>query len=75
MRTELDVLLNEDNRRLALERGVRGVPTIDAFYRGKLIGSVVGDHPFENVFEVLEDCVRKKEGNIASHTPLHELLK
>jgi len=73
--TEFDVLLNEDNRHLALDHGVRGVPTIDVFYKGRVIGSVVGNHPFENVVQILKDCITKKEGNIAPHTPLRELMK
>ena len=73
--SEFDVLLNENNRHLALDRGVRGVPTIDIFYKGRVIGSVVGNHSFENVVQILEDCINKKEGNIAPHTPLLELMK
>ena len=73
--TEFEVLLNEDNRRLALDCGVRGVPTIDVFYKGRIIGSIIGNHSYEYVIQILEDCIKKKEGNIAPHTPLHELIK
>jgi thioredoxin 1 len=73
MFTKLDVLFNEDNRQLAISRGIRGVPTIEVFYRGRVIGSVVGNHPFKNITKILEDCLDDKDENVAPHTLLHEL--
>lgn len=70
---KLDVLANEDNRQLALSRGVRGVPTMELFYKGRVICSILGNHPFEKMVAILEESIRRKDENVAPHTLLYEL--
>ncbi len=70
----LDVLLNEDNRKLAVGRGVRGVPTIEVFYRGRIIGSIVGNHPMDKMVESLDKFLEGKDEHFGEHTPIHKLL-
>jgi thioredoxin 1 len=70
---KIDVLLNEDNRRLAIDRGIKGVPTIEVFYHGRVIGSIVGHHPFKVILKGVEEFMADKDQYIGPSTPLHEL--
>jgi thioredoxin 1 len=70
---KIDVLLNEDNRRLAIERGIKGVPTIEVFYHGRVIGSIVGHHPLKVILKGVEEFMADKDQYIGPSTPLHEL--
>jgi thioredoxin-like negative regulator of GroEL len=69
----LDVLASEDNRQFALSRGVRGVPTMELFYNGRVICSILGNHPFDKMVAILEESLRRKDENVAPHTLLNEL--
>jgi thioredoxin 1 len=69
----IDVLASEENRQLAVSRGVRGVPTMEMFYRGRVICNVVGNHPFDKMVEILEESLSEKDENIAPHTLLYDL--
>ena len=70
----LDVLLNKDNGKLAVSRGVRGVPTIEVFYRGRIVGSIVGNHPLDKMVESLKGFLAEKDKHFGENTPLHKLL-
>ena len=70
----LDVLLNMDNGKLAAGRGVRGVPTVEVFYRGRIIGSIVGNHPLDKMVESLNGFLAGKDEHFGVNTPLHKLL-
>lgn len=69
----VDVLASEDNRQLALSRGVRGVPTMELFYKGRVICNILGNHPFEKMITILEESVKRRDENVAPHTLLYEL--
>ncbi len=73
--SRLDVLGSEANRQLAIARGVRGVPTMEMFYKGRVICSVIGNHPLAKMVEILEESLKEKDENIAPHTLLYELPK
>ncbi len=66
----LDVHASEGNLRLAMSRGVRGVPTTEVFYNGRILGSLVGAHSVEQMDEVLERFLADKDKHFEAHTPL-----
>ena len=66
-------VLNEQNRILAHSRGVRTVPTLEMFYRGRVIGNITGYHHLEKVYEAIKGFLMKKEENVGPGTPLERL--
>ena len=66
----IDALRNEENRHLAFHRGVRSVPTLEVFYRGRHIGNVVGCHELDTLVEAIKDFIAKKAKYIGPSTPL-----
>lgn len=70
---KIDVMLNDSNRTLAHHRGVRTVPTLEIFYKGRVIGNVVGYHHFERVTKALKSFLVKKDRYVGPSTPLNKL--
>ena len=70
---KIDVLLSSSNRTLTHNRGVRRVPALEVFYKGRVIGSVMGYHHFEKVIEVLKDFLLKKGEYVGPGTLLSTL--
>jgi len=67
---KIDVLLVDENRNLAHDRGVRSVPTLEVFYRGRVIGSIVGYHHLEKVYETIKNFLSKKDEYVGPSTSL-----
>jgi thioredoxin-like negative regulator of GroEL len=70
---KIDVIVSEANRNLAHNRGVRTVPTIEVFYRGRVIGSIVGYHEIKKIEAAIRGFLSKKQENIGPGTSLMEL--
>jgi thioredoxin 1 len=70
---KIDVIRDEENRTLAHSRGVRTVPTIEVFYRGRVIGSIVGYHEIKKIKSTIKEFLSKKHENIGPGTSLTEL--
>lgn len=66
-------VFNEQNRILAHSRGVRTVPALEVFYRGRVIGNITGYHHLEKVYEAIKGFLMKKEENVGPGTPLERL--
>jgi thioredoxin-like negative regulator of GroEL len=67
---KIDVQSSDANRNLAHSRGVRTVPTLEIFHRGRVIGSMVGYHEVRKVVPTVKEFLSKKEENIGPGTPL-----
>ena len=67
---KIDVLRSKANRDLAHSRGVRTVPTLEVFYRGRVIGSMVGYHEAKKVISTVKEFLSKKEENVGPGTAL-----
>ena len=70
---KIDVLISEENRTLAYNRGVRSVPTLEVFYRGRVIGNIVGHHHLEKIRGAVRDFLAKKEEHIGPSCSLEDL--
>ena len=70
---KIDVMLDDSNRTLTHQRGVRTVPTLEIFYEGGVIGNIVGYHHFEKVAEALKGFLIKKDKYVGPSTPLNKL--
>jgi len=66
---KLNVPLNEDHESLAHLQGVRALPTLEVFYKGRVIGNIVGYHDFDSLSETVKDILSKKEENVGPSTP------
>lgn len=69
----IDVMLSDENRNLAHSRGVRSVPTVEVFYRGRVIGSLMGNHHIKKASEAVKGFLANREEHIGPSTPLPEL--
>ena len=58
---KVNVLKNQENRRLALEYGVMSTPTLMLFHKGKPIGQVIGFISKEKLRKVLNDMLKRIE--------------
>jgi thioredoxin 1 len=67
---KIDVLRSGANRTLAHRRGVRTVPTLEIFYRGRVIGSMVGYHEVKKLVPTVKKFLSEKEENIGPGTHL-----
>ncbi len=66
----VNVLQGDEGRGLAMRSGVQVVPTLKVFYRGVIVGEVVGDRPLDEVVESLKEIINNKERCIARSTPI-----
>ena len=70
---KIDVLISKENRALAHDRGVRSVPTLEVFYRGRVIGSIVGYHHLEKIYETIKGFLGRKDEYVGPSTYLENL--
>ena len=63
---KINVLKNQENRKLALEYGVTSTPTFMLFYKGKPIGQVIGFISKEQLRKVLGGMLKRIETPKAS---------
>jgi thioredoxin 1 len=70
---KIDVVLSKANRNLAHSRGVRTVPTLEVFYHGRVIGSIVGYHKIKKIVSTVKEFILKKDENVGPGTPLTNL--
>ena len=63
---KVNVLKNQENRKLALEYGVMSTPTLMLFHEGKPIGQVIGFISKEKLRKVLNDMLKRIETPKAS---------
>ncbi len=66
----IDVLSSAENQALAHSRGVHTVPTMEVFYRGRVIGTVVGNHHLERACEAVGGFLTNKDAYVGPGTSL-----
>ena len=54
----LNVMDNKENRRLAIEKGVVGTPTIKVYCKGVDVGEIVGMDTLSNLYIAVEDILK-----------------
>ncbi|MEM1659430.1 MAG: thioredoxin domain-containing protein [Candidatus Jordarchaeales archaeon] len=67
---KLNVLQSPGNRRLALNYGIMGTPTLVFFCAGRIVGQVVGFMPKENLKRIIDDMLQRHKECIEKSTPL-----
>jgi len=66
----VNVLESDEDKGLAMRAGVQAVPTLKVFYRGVIVGDLMGDWPLEEAVERLKEIIDNKERCIAKSTPI-----
>lgn len=67
---KMNILESEENRRIAMENGVMGTPTIKVFCDGRNVGEVVGFKPLRKLVKDLGEIFAEKEDCLKQSTPL-----
>jgi len=63
---KINIMKNQENRKLALEYGIMSTPTLMLFYKGKPIGQVIGFISKEQLRKVLGGMLKRIETPKAS---------
>jgi len=64
------LVAKEENRALANNRGIRSLPTLEVFYKGRVIGNIVGYHHLETISSCIKDILSTKEEHVGPSTPI-----
>jgi thioredoxin 1 len=67
---KMNILDNVDNRKIAIESGVMGTPTIKVFCNGRSIGEIVGFRPLKRLVNELNTIFEKRDDCLDQSTPL-----
>jgi len=67
---KLNVLASPENRRIAIDHGVMGTPTLIFFCAGRSVGQTVGFVPKERLKSVLDEMLQNHKTCAKQSTPL-----
>ncbi len=67
---KVNVLESMDNRRIAMDVGVMGTPTIKVFCEGRPIGEIVGFRSLEGLVKDLTEIFSRRDDCLSQSTPL-----
>ncbi|UCH56797.1 MAG: thioredoxin family protein [Candidatus Bathyarchaeota archaeon] len=67
---KVNILDSRENRRLAVENGVMGTPTIKVFCQGRAVGEVVGFKSYDSLVKDLHQILDQKDACLDQSTPL-----
>ena len=67
---KVNILESPENRKVAIDSGVMGTPTIKVFCEGRPIGELVGFKPLEKLVSGLNEILNQKDSCLDQSTPL-----
>jgi len=67
---KVNILESPENRKVAIDSGVMGTPTIKVFCEGRPIGELIGFKPHEKLVKELTEILNQKDSCLAQSTPL-----
>jgi thioredoxin 1 len=67
---KMNILDSPENRRIAVENGVMGTPTMKVYCRGRIVGEIVGFRTREMLLKDLNEILSRKEDCLEQSTPL-----
>lgn len=67
---KMNILDSVENRRIAMQYGVMGTPTIKVFCNGRTVGEVVGFRPLDRLVSDLKEIIDRKEDCLGQSTPI-----
>ena len=67
---KMNILDSSENRRIAVENGVMGTPTMKVYCRGRIVGEIVGFRTREMLLKDLNEILSRKEDCLEQSTPL-----
>ena len=69
---KVNILDSQENRKIAIDNGVMGTPTIKVFCDGRPIGELVGYKSHDNLVSELKEILEKKDSCLDQSTPLED---
>lgn len=69
---KINVLESAENRRIAMNYGVMGTPTMKIFCQGRAIGEVVGFRILVRLVEEISEILSRRDVCLSQSTPLKE---
>jgi len=67
---KMNILDSAENRRIAVEHGVMGTPTIKVFCKGRSVGEMVGFKTSDRLVDELREVLAGSEDCLKQSTPL-----
>ena len=67
---KVNILESPENRKVAIDSGVMGTPTIKVFCEGRPLGELVGFKPLEKLVSGLNEILIQKNSCLDQSTPL-----
>lgn len=67
---KMNILDSAENRKVAMDNGVMGTPTIKVFCKGRDIGEIVGFRPLDTLVKDVGEILSKREDCLGQSTPL-----
>ena len=67
---KVNILESPENRKVAIDSGVMGTPTIKVFCEGRPISELVGFKPLEKLVSELNEILDQKDSCLDQSTPL-----
>ena len=67
---KVNILESTDNRRIAMDLGVMGTPTIKVFCQGRPIGEIVGFRSLDGLVKDLNGIFSRRDDCLGQSTPL-----
>jgi thioredoxin 1 len=67
---KMNILDSPENRKIAVDSGVMGTPTIKIFCQGRAVGEIVGFKTFEMLLNELRDVLSQADYCLEQSTPL-----
>ncbi len=67
---KVNILESPVNRKVAIDSGVMGTPTIKVFCEGRPIGELVGFKPLDKLVGALNEILNQKDSCLDQSTPL-----
>ncbi len=67
---KVNILESPENRKIAIDSGVMGTPTIKVFCEGRPIGELVGFKPLDKLVGALNEILNQKDSCLDQSTPL-----
>ncbi len=67
---KMNILDSPENRKIAIESGVMGTPTIKVFCQGRIVGEIVGFKTSKMLTGDLNEILSQKEYCLEQSTPL-----
>ena len=69
---KMNILQSTANRKIAMDLGVLGTPTMKILCKGRVIGEIIGFRSLDSLAKEITEIISKKDDCLEKSTPLSE---